>query len=44
MLSRRETLFGGTAAAVLAPAAQAAQPGTWPAFPAEEIDLWPGSR
>jgi acetyl esterase/lipase len=43
MLSRRETLFGGTAAAVLAPAAQAAQPGTWPAFPAEEIDLWPGT-
>jgi acetyl esterase/lipase len=44
MLSRRETLFAGLATGVLAQAANAAsQPGTWPAYPAEEIDLWPGT-
>jgi acetyl esterase/lipase len=44
MLTRRETLLAGVASGLLAKAADAAQhPGTWPAFPAEEIDLWPGT-
>jgi len=44
MLSRRETLLAGLATGLLAQAANAApQPGTWPASPAEEIDLWPGT-
>jgi acetyl esterase/lipase len=44
MLTRRETLMAGLATGLLAQAAEAAQrPGTWPAFPAEEIDLWPGT-
>jgi acetyl esterase/lipase len=44
MLSRRETLLAGLATGLLAKAADAAErPGTWPAFPAEEIDLWPGT-
>ena len=44
MLSRRETLLAGLATGLLASAADAAQqPGTWPEFPAEEIDLWPGT-
>lgn len=44
MLSRRETLLAGLATGLAAKAAEAAQhPGTWPAFPAEEIDLWPGT-
>jgi acetyl esterase/lipase len=43
MLSRRETLLGGVAASLLSSAARAAGPGSWPAFPAEEIALWPGT-
>src|SRR5919199_1089917 len=44
MLSRRETLLAGLATGLLAKAADAAQqPGSWPAYPAEEIDLWPGT-
>jgi len=44
MLSRRETLLAGLATGMLATPAQAAQhPGVWPDFPAEEIDLWPGT-
>ena len=43
MLSRRETLFAGLAAGLVGSAAPAAERGTWPALPAEEIDLWPGS-
>jgi acetyl esterase/lipase len=43
MLSRRETLFAGMAAGILSSAARSAVPGTWPAYPAEEIDLWPGT-
>jgi len=44
MLSRRETLLATFAAGALASAARAADhPGTWPASPAEEIDLWPGT-
>ncbi len=43
MLSRRETLFAGVATGLLSSAARAAQSGTWPDFPAEEIDLWPGT-
>nr|MBA4769297.1 alpha/beta hydrolase [Sphingobium sp.] len=43
MLSRRDTLFAGIVTGLLGASAQAAQrPGVWPAFPAEEIDLWPG--
>lgn len=44
MLSRRETLLAGLATGLLSQAANAAQQaGTWPASPAEEIDLWPGT-
>jgi acetyl esterase/lipase len=44
MLSRRDTLLAGLATGLLAQAANAAQqPGTWPDYPAEEIDLWPGT-
>ena len=44
MLSRRETLLASLATGLFAPTANAAQrPGTWPAYPAEEIDLWPGT-
>ena len=40
MLSRREAMMAG-AAGMLASAARAAEPATWPASPSEEIDLWP---
>lgn len=44
MLSRREALLAGLASALLASAAaRAAAPVAWPAYPAEEIDLWPGT-
>ena len=43
MLNRRETLLAGVAASLLPSAARAAQPGVWPALPAEEIDVWPGT-
>src|SRR3954467_12791771 len=44
MLSRREALFAGVASGLLsAPARAAQQSATWPAFPAEEIELWPGT-
>lgn len=44
MLSRRDTLLASFATGLLATAAEAAQhPGVWPAFPPEEIDLWPGT-
>lgn len=44
MFSRRETVLAGLVTGLLATAADAAeQPGAWPAFPAEEIDLWPGA-
>lgn len=43
MLTRREALLAGAATGLLAPAARAAEPAAWPAFPAEEIDLWPGT-
>jgi acetyl esterase/lipase len=42
MFSRREMLVAGAAAGLLSSAARPAEPGTWPAFPAEEIELWPG--
>jgi len=43
MLSRRNALLGGLAAGLFGSAASAAQRGNWPAYPAEEIDLWPGT-
>lgn len=43
MLNRRDTLLAGLAAGLVGSAARAAEPGTWPTFPAEEIDLWPGT-
>lgn len=43
MLSRRETLLAGMTAGLLSSAVRAAVPGTWPAYPAEEIDLWSGT-
>jgi acetyl esterase/lipase len=43
MFSRRETLLAGIGAGLLSSAVRAAAPGTWPAYPAEEIDLWPGT-
>ncbi|WP_419816695.1 alpha/beta hydrolase [Glacieibacterium sp.] len=43
MFSRRETLVAGITTGLLSSAARAAEPGSWPAFPAEEIDLWPGT-
>jgi len=43
MFSRRDTLLTGVTSLLLASAARAAQPGIWPDFPAEEIDLWPGT-
>ncbi|MBO9622666.1 MAG: alpha/beta hydrolase [Sphingomonas sp.] len=43
MLNRREALLAGVTAGLLsAPARAAQQSGAWPAFPAEEIELWPG--
>ncbi|PAX07698.1 alpha/beta hydrolase [Sphingomonas lenta] len=42
MLSRRDMLLAGAGAALPSPAVHAAEPGSWPAYPAEEIDLWPG--
>src|SRR4051812_18235192 len=43
MLSRRETLLAALATGAFASAARAAQPGTWPESPAEEIELCPGT-
>jgi len=44
MLNRREALLAGLATSLLGTEARAArQDGTWPAYPAEEIDLWPGT-
>ena len=43
MLTRRESLLATLAAGVLAPAVRAAEPGTWPAYPSEEIPLWTGT-
>lgn len=44
MLSRRDTLLASLATAVLSsPTRGAQQPGSWPAYPAEEIDLWPST-
>ncbi|SDA19910.1 alpha/beta hydrolase [Sphingomonas sp. NFR15] len=43
MLNRRETLLAGVGAGLLSSGLRAAEPGMWPAFPAEEIDLWPGT-
>jgi len=43
MFSRRDTLLTGVASFLLGSAARAAQPGSWPDFPAEEIELWPGT-
>lgn len=44
MLSRRDTLLAGLATSLLSSQARAAQQsGQWPAYPAEEIDLWPGT-
>jgi acetyl esterase/lipase len=44
MLSRRDTLFASLATAFLSSQARGAQhPGSWPATPTEEIDLWPGT-
>jgi len=44
MLKRREALLAGLATSLLSPAARAVQQaGIWPAYPAEEIDLWPGA-
>lgn len=43
MLSRRETLLAGMTAGIVSSSARAAVPGSWPAYPAEEIDLWPGT-
>ncbi|WP_242148766.1 alpha/beta hydrolase [Sphingomonas sp. BAUL-RG-20F-R05-02] len=42
MLNRRETLLAGMATGLLSSAARAAVPGAWPAYPTEEIDVWPG--
>lgn len=42
MLNRRETLLAGMATGLLSSAARAAVPGVWPAYPTEEIDVWPG--
>jgi acetyl esterase/lipase len=43
MLNRREALMAGLATTLLAPAARAArQDASWPPYPSEEIDLWPG--
>lgn len=43
MLSRRETLLAGLITGLLSSPARALEAGTWPAYPAEEIDLWPGT-
>lgn len=44
MLNRRQTLLAGLATSLLGPVARAArQDGAWPAYPAEEISLWPGT-
>ena len=42
MLSRREMMSATAATAVLTSASRGAVPGAWPAFPTEEIALWPG--
>lgn len=42
MLSRRETLAAGLMTG-LAHSAAAAATGSWPDFPAEEIEIWPGT-
>lgn len=41
MLSRREALLASLATGFLSTSARAEEPGTWPAFPEEEIALWP---
>jgi acetyl esterase/lipase len=44
MMSRRDTLLAGLASGLLPAVADAqAKPGSWPAEPAETIDLWPGT-
>ena len=43
MLSRREALLAGITTGLLGSVADAAEPGVWPAFPTEEIDVWPGA-
>ncbi|USI75034.1 alpha/beta hydrolase [Sphingomonas morindae] len=47
LLNRRETLLAASAGGLLGGAAAAASPvaapGAWPAYPAEEIALWPGT-
>lgn len=44
MLNRREALLAGLATSLLSPGARAVQQdGTWPTYPAEEIDLWSGT-
>ena len=43
MLSRREALLASIATAALPSPARAATPGSWPTYPAEEIELWPGT-
>lgn len=42
ILNRRDALLAGLAAGLPAGRAQADTRGTWPAYPAEEVDLWPG--
>lgn len=42
MLSRRETLAAGLATGLLGSTTRAAERVSWPAYPAEEIELWPG--
>jgi acetyl esterase/lipase len=43
MLNRREAMLAGVASAVLAPGCRAGETVAWPADPAEEIALWPGT-
>jgi acetyl esterase/lipase len=42
MLSRRETLLASIAGSLSVAAEPAGSTASWPAFPTEEIDLWPG--
>lgn len=42
MLTRRETLAAGLATGLLSSGIRAAERVAWPAYPAEEIELWPG--
>ncbi|QIK78044.1 prolyl oligopeptidase family serine peptidase [Sphingomonas piscis] len=42
MFNRRDALLSGLATGLVGSAARAAVPVSWPAFPAEEIALWPG--